>query len=199
MQDRNLYARSKAECETQLLALHKSHGLPLVIARPGIVVGQGGPLQHWGIGRWHGAGAVKIWGAGKNVLPFVLIDDVADGLMATMDAENVLGESFNLVGPPLMTARGYFDAIHAATGARIDLKSGALIGYYVNDALKHVLKKHVLRRKNLDRASLRDWKSRAHYSQFDNGFAREKLSWEPESDYENFVKKAITDANLFGF
>jgi predicted dehydrogenase/putative NADH-flavin reductase len=62
MQDRNLYARSKAECETQLLALHKSHGLPLVIARPGIVVGQSGPLQHWGIGRWHGAGAVKIWG-----------------------------------------------------------------------------------------------------------------------------------------
>ncbi|MBC7157649.1 MAG: NAD-dependent epimerase/dehydratase family protein, partial [Rhodobacteraceae bacterium] len=58
---RNLYARSKAECERRLLALHRAEGLPLVIARPGIVVGPGGPLQHWGIGRWHGAGAVRLW------------------------------------------------------------------------------------------------------------------------------------------
>lgn len=48
---RNLYARSKAECEERLKAMQRDAGLPLVIARPGIVVGQGGPLQHWGIGR----------------------------------------------------------------------------------------------------------------------------------------------------
>ncbi|CAN0051913.1 unnamed protein product, partial [Chrysoparadoxa australica] len=97
MTDRNLYARSKAECERKLLELHHTRGLPLVIARPGIVVGKGGPLQHWGIGRWHGAGAVRIWGHGRNILPFVLIDDVVDGLVRMIDAP-VVGQSFNLVG-----------------------------------------------------------------------------------------------------
>jgi len=66
LEDRNPYARSKAECERQLLQMHAERGLPLVIARPGIVIGEGGPLQHWGIGRWHGAGAVRLWSAGKN-------------------------------------------------------------------------------------------------------------------------------------
>ena len=98
MADRNLYARSKAECERQLMKLHRERGLPLTIARPGIVVGHGGPLQHWGIGRWHGAGAVRIWGPGDNILPFVLIDDVADGLVRMAARPSAVGESFNLIG-----------------------------------------------------------------------------------------------------
>ena len=81
MSDRNLYARSKAECERRLTRMRQEAGLPLTIARPGIVVGRGGPLQHWGIGRWHGAGAVRLWGAGDNPLPFVLIGDVSDALI----------------------------------------------------------------------------------------------------------------------
>ena len=66
--------------------MHHARGLPLVIARPGIVVGPGGPLQHWGIGRWHGPGAVRLWGNGRNVLPFVLVDDVADALVLILAA-----------------------------------------------------------------------------------------------------------------
>ncbi|MBS4010088.1 MAG: Gfo/Idh/MocA family oxidoreductase, partial [Roseovarius sp.] len=34
MRDRNLYARSKAECERRLLEMQRDHGLPLTIARP---------------------------------------------------------------------------------------------------------------------------------------------------------------------
>ncbi|EPX82309.1 hypothetical protein Salmuc_04034 [Salipiger mucosus DSM 16094] len=116
MSDRNLYARSKAECERQLMKLHRERGLPLTIARPGIVVGPGGPLQHWGIGRWHGAGAVRIWGHGRNTLPFVLIEDVTDGLVRMAARPGAVGESFNLVGPPMMSARDYFDAIHETRG-----------------------------------------------------------------------------------
>ncbi len=44
LEARNIYARSKAECERQLMEMHRTAGLPLVIARPGIVVGAGGPL-----------------------------------------------------------------------------------------------------------------------------------------------------------
>jgi predicted dehydrogenase/nucleoside-diphosphate-sugar epimerase len=199
MTDRNLYARSKAECEARLTRMHKERGLPLVIARPGIVVGIGGPLQHWGIGRWHGAGAVRIWGNGRNILPFVLIDDVSDGLIRMIEVDAAVGQSFNLVGEPMMSARDYFDAIHEALGARIQVSPGSLYGFYLSDTVKYILKRHVLGKKGAIRASLRDWKSRAHFSPFQNNHPKSVLGWKPESDRDVFIEKAISGANLFGF
>ncbi len=197
MTDRNMYARSKAECERRLLEMHRDRGLPVVIARPGIVVGPGGPLQHWGIGRWHGAGAVRIWGHGRNILPFVLNDDVADGLIRMIDAD-VEGQSFNLVGEPMLSAQGYFDAIHAALGARIRVSTGNLHAFYAADALKYMLKKHVLRKPGVVRPSLADWKSRAHFSPFVNAKPKAQLGWQPEADKDAFIEKAIRSANLMG-
>ncbi|SHH54074.1 NAD-dependent epimerase/dehydratase family protein [Cognatishimia maritima] len=199
MTDRNLYARSKAKCEEELLKLHDTKGLPLVIARPGIVVGEGGPLQHWGIGRWHGAGAVRIWGDGSNILPFVLIDDVADALVLMKDTPEAVGKSFNLVADPMMSARDYFAAIHQSLGANIRVSSGNLTAFWAADAVKYALKKHVLRRHGAIRPSLADWKSRAHLSPFDNRLPKEILGWAPESRREVFVQKAIVEANLLGF
>lgn len=199
MSDRNLYARSKAECEKQLIAYQNETGLPLVIARPGIVLGAGGPLQHWGIGRWHGAGAVRIWGPGRNILPFVLIDDVADVLVEMSTNDNAIGGSFNLVGAPMFTARDYFDAIHQRLGARINVASGNLHLFYAGDALKYGLKKYALRKGDLVRPSLRDWKSRAHFSSFDTTKTREALGWAPEPNPDAFLTRAIDEANLLGF
>lgn len=198
MSDRNIYARSKAECEKQLMQMHRDGGLPLVIARPGIVVGPGGPLQHWGIGRWHGAGAVRIWGHGHNILPFVLNEDIADGLVRMIDAP-VEGQSFNLIGERMFSARDYFDAIHQALGARIRLSSGNLYAFYASDAVKYALKKYALRRAGVIRPSLADWKSRAHFSPFVNDKPKQALGWRPEPDRATFIEKAITKANLFGF
>ena len=196
---RNIYARSKAECERRLMTMHAKTGLPVTIARPGIVVGAGGPLQHWGIGRWHGAGAVKIWGNGKNTLPFVLIEDVAEGLILMARTPAAVGESFNLIGEPMLTARGYFAAIRDTLGARIRISNGPIWAFYGADAMKFFLKTKVLRRKGLARPSYADWKSRAHLSPFDNTKPKRVLGWQPEADKSAFVKKAITEAGLFGF
>ncbi|THD76733.1 NAD-dependent epimerase/dehydratase family protein [Thalassobius vesicularis] len=198
MEERNLYARSKAECERRLLEMHEQRGLPVTIARPGIVVGEGGPLQHWGIGRWHGAGAVRIWGQGRHNLPFVLADDVSDALIRMMEQDAAVGQSFNLIGEPMMSAQDYFNAIHQATGAKIRVVPGDLTSFYAADGVKFALKKYVLRKKGLVRPSLSDWKSRAHYAQFDNARPKAVLGWKPESDRARFVEKAISRANLFG-
>lgn len=198
MTARNIYARSKAECEARLMALHQKSGLPLAIARPGIVVGAGGPLQHWGIGRWHGAGAVKIWGDGRNILPFVLIDDVVDGLILMAEAPGAIGQSFNLIGEPMLTARDYFKAIHKNLGARIRISNGPLWAFFAADAVKFFLKTKVLRRKGLGRPSFADWKSRAHLSPFDNSKPKQVLGWQPEANTQRFVQKAVTEARLFG-
>ncbi|CUH64771.1 1,5-anhydro-D-fructose reductase [Thalassovita gelatinovora] len=198
MSDRNLYARSKAECETRLTQMHEDRGLPLVIARPGIVIGEGGPLQHWGIGRWHGAGAVRIWGDGKHILPFVLADDVSDGLIRMMEKDEAIGKSFNLIGDPIYSARGYFNAIQATLGARIKVRSGNLAVFWMADAVKYVLKTKVLRRKDVVRPSLNDWKSRAHFSPFDNRYPKDLLGWQPETNPDRFAERGIVQANLFG-
>ncbi len=199
MSDRNLYARSKAECERQLLKMHIERNLPLVIARPGIVIGPGGPLQHWGIGRWHGAGALRLWSSGKNKLPFVLIDDVSDGLVRMGQSADATGRSFNLVGDIQFTAREYFDALFEALGTRVKVKSGSPTLFYAADAVKFVLKKHALRRHGILRPSLMDWKSRGHFSSFDNALSKEKLGWTPISDRTDFIRRAITEANLLGY
>ncbi|SFD71869.1 NAD-dependent epimerase/dehydratase family protein [Roseivivax sediminis] len=199
MTGRNLYARSKAECERRLTAMHRDRGLPLTIARPGIVVGPGGPLQHWGIGRWHGAGAVRIWGSGDNILPFVLNDDVADGLILMARSDAALGEDFNLIGEPMLSARGYFRAIHDRLGAKIRVSSGNLTAFWAADAIKAMLKRHALGRANVIRPTRADWISRAHLSRFANDKPKEVLGWRPESSREAFLLKAVDRAGLFGF
>jgi nucleoside-diphosphate-sugar epimerase len=179
--------------------MHRTQGLPLVIARPGIVIGEGGPLQHWGIGRWHGAGAVRIWGDGHNILPFVLIDDISDALIAMIDKDEAVGQSFNLIGEPMMSARDYFDAIHQALGARIEVKKGAFWTFYLSGSVKYLLKRYVVGLRDLKNQSYSDWKSRGHLSPFSNEHTKEVLGWAPESDRDAFVRKGITEANLFGF
>ena len=199
MSDRNLYARSKAECERRLWAMQRDHGLPLTIARPGIVVGHGGPLQHWGIGRWHGAGAVRLWGEGDNPLPFVLIGDVSDALIRMGVNPAALGQSFNLVGDVQPSARSYFNAIHMRLGVRLRVSSGNLTVLWAADAVKSVLKTHALRRPGVIRASLRDWKSRAHYARFENAKPKALLGWTPVAEREAFLQAAVDRANLIGF
>lgn len=197
MGQRNLYARSKAECERRLVEGADAEGVPLVIARPGIVIGAGGPLQHWGIGRWHGSGAVRLWGDGRNILPFVLVDDVSDGLIAMMDSAGAVGESFNLIGDPLLTGQDYFNAIHQRLGARLRVTSSNLTLLWAADQMKAALKKHALRRKDVVSITRADWKSRGHLSRFDNSKARRVLGWSPQGDREMFLSEAIDEARLF--
>jgi len=199
MDNRNLYARSKALCEARLTDLHRHKGLGLVIARPGIVVGPGGPLQHWGIGRWHGAGAVRIWGDGRNALPFVLVDDVADALVHMAGTPGIEGQSFNLIGDTMLSARDYFSAIHRLTNTRIRVTAGNLTVFYLGDMVKYLLKRHVLRRKGLRAPLLLDWKSRACRSPFRNDRAKEVLGWAPEQDAAAFARRAIIHPGFFGF
>lgn len=198
LERRNLYARAKAEGEARLLALHRDRGLPVVIARPGIVIGPGGPLQHWGIGRWHGSGAVRLWGNGRNPLPFVLNEDVADGLIALALVPGIEGQSFNLVGDPLMSARDYFASLRETTGVQVRTATASLRGLYLADLGKYVLKRRLMGR-DVARPLLSDWRSRAHLSRFSNARAREVLGWQPVSERAEFTRRAFAPGPLFGF
>ncbi|MCC7321189.1 MAG: Gfo/Idh/MocA family oxidoreductase [Rubellimicrobium sp.] len=198
LEARNLYARSKAEGERRLTLLAGERGLALTIARPGIVVGGDGPLQHWGIGRWHGAGAVRLWGDGRNPLPFVLVDDLAGALVRMIGLAQARGTSFNLTGDVELSAREWFDLIHSRTGARIHVRSGSLGAMWLADRVKGALKTHVLRRADALAVSRADWLSRGHLSRFDNRHAKAILGWQPEADRVRFGERAVAALPLFG-
>lgn len=195
---RNLYARSKAACEAALLDLQQRNGLRLAIARPGIVIGPGGPLQHWGIAMWRGATACKLWGRGDNIMPFVLVDDVAGGLVRMARKEGIDGQSFNLIGEPMLSARDYFAAVSAANGVAIRAKSTPIGSYFMIDVAKYWAKRLLARKTGLTKPSFRDWQSRAQLSPFENERAKALLDWRPETDRTAFIRRGVEEARLFG-
>jgi len=195
---RDLYSRSKGACELALNELAKTKGLPLVIARPGIVIGRGGPLQHWGVAMWRGATLCKMWGRGDNPLPFVEIGDVADGLARAMSTPGLEGRTFFLVGDPMLSARDYFDEIGRIYGVKIDARATPVWRYFAIDLVKHQVKRRLAGKRDVQPPSFHDWKNRAALSRYDNAAAKEALGWRPISSRALFVEKAIGEANLFG-
>jgi predicted dehydrogenase/nucleoside-diphosphate-sugar epimerase len=195
---RDLYSRSKGECERTLSELAKTRGLPLVIARPGVVIGRGGPFQHWGIAMWRGATRCKMWGRGDNPLPFVEIEDVADGLARAMSTPGIEGMSFFLVGDPLLSARDYFDEVSRAYGVRIEARPTPIWRYFAVDAVKYLLKRTLAGKRGLAAPTLHDWKNRAALSIYDNQAAKDLLGWRPISIRAQLVDRAIANANLLG-
>ena len=119
LKHRNHYARSKAACEALLQAMHKTQGLPLVIFRPGVVVGAGSPPAHWGVGMFHSDTRAQLWGDGTTRLPLVLVDDVAEGLALGMATPGIEGQTFLLTDEPLLSAKDYVQELSAASATRI--------------------------------------------------------------------------------
>jgi len=187
---RNLYARAKASSEELLTALHRERGLPLVILRPGIVIGRGGSPFHWGVGMWWSDAVCQIWGAGNNKLPLVLVQDVASALVAAMAAPGIEGRSFNLVADPCLTANEYLDELDRASHIRIQRRPTPIFNFYRTDMLKWIVKLAV-RHPDRRMPSYRDWESRSQQATFDCTAAKTMLGWHPTSEKAELVRKGI--------
>jgi len=187
---RNLYARSKAECERALMRLHCDHGLPLVIVRPGIVIGQGVSYTHWGVGMFSSATRVRFWGDGLNTLPFVLVDDVASALLLALDAKDIEGQVFLLTGEPLLSAKDYVDVVSRVCGTRLRAKATPIWQFFLSDLVKEVVK-HLIKHPNRRMPSYRDLQARSNRARFDNTKAKLLLNWLPAATREELVEHGI--------
>jgi predicted dehydrogenase/nucleoside-diphosphate-sugar epimerase len=190
IQRRNLYARAKAASEAILLRMHREHGLPLVIVRPGIVIGRGGSPFHWGVGMWWNDAVCQMWGDGKNKLALVLVEDVAAGLIAAMEMPGIEGRSFNLVGDPLLTAEEYLNALDQAGRIRIQRHATPIARFYLLDMMKWVIKVAV-RHSERRLPSYRDWESRTGCAVFDCSAAKTALGWKPVANRDELVRLGI--------
>ena len=192
--NRSLYSRAKIAAEQVLHEMHTQHGLPVVIVRPGVVVGPGGFLQHGGVGNWASDLCSVGWGRGKEPLPFVLAEDVATAMAAAMDAPGIEGNTFNLVGDVRPTAAEFVQALADRSLRAFRFYSQSLWKLQLFEIAKWVLK-IAARKSDNPFPSYRDLVTRSLRSQFDCSAARETLGWRPVADREQFLRQAI-DANL---
>jgi predicted dehydrogenase/nucleoside-diphosphate-sugar epimerase len=189
---RNLYARAKAASEEILLRMQREQGLPLVIMRPGIVIGRGGSPFHWGVGMWWHDAVCQIWGEGTNKLPLVLVEDVARALIAAMQKPGIEGRSFNLVADPCLSAQEYLDELDRAGGMRVERYATPIWRFYLRDMIKWAVKVAV-RHPERQLPSYRDWESRTQRARLDCTAAKTVLGWNPVSERGEMVRRGIEE------
>ena len=187
---RNLYARAKAKSEELLIKMHRERTLPLVIVRPGIVIGPGGNPLHWGVGMWQHNAVCRVWGDGRHTLPFVLVSDVADALVAAADVPDIEGSSFNLVGDPVLTGSEYLDEIEKLARVSLTREPTPIARFYATDMAKWAVKT-LVRHPERRLPSYRDWESRTQRARWDCSKAKRLLNWRPTTSREEFVRVGI--------
>ncbi len=189
---RNLYARAKAASEQVLFDLHRLEGLPVVIFRPGIVIGRGSSPFHWGTGFWAWESVCRLWGEGRNPLPIVLVEDVARALAQARKISGLAGESFNLVGEPCLSAREYVEQLQKALGTQFDVHPTPAWKLFSFDLFKWMVK-WLVRHPERRFPSYRDWKTRSFTSTYDCSKAKRLLGWQPTSDRAAIIRAGIVE------
>ena len=188
---RDYYSRAKAAAESILMEMYRTKHLPVVIFRPGIVIGRYGTPFHWGVGMWITEGLCEVWGEGENKLPFVLIQDVAAALVRGIQVGEIEGRSYNLVDLPLLTARDYLQELQRHSGVTLDVRYRAIFQFYFADLTKWLVKLLVHHPDRGRIPSYHDWESRTQKAVFDCSRARAELNWTPASDRQRMIDEGI--------
>jgi len=183
------YHISKIEAEKALLEMHAQSGLPVVILRPAIIVGRGGVLCHSGIGAWRSSTCCTIVGKGSHPLPFVLVEDVAAAFFAAMDAPDVVGRTFNLVGDVRPSAIEMVRYMGERSRRRFRAYPQSLSKLYAISCFKYMIKRVV--GKQGDPPSWHTIKCETVRTQIDCSAAKKYLAWKPVLDLETFLREAV--------
>jgi nucleoside-diphosphate-sugar epimerase/predicted dehydrogenase len=186
------YSRSKVENEKRLMELHRSQKLPVVIFRPGVVLGVGGSPYHWGIAAWPYTSVCNLWGDGENKLPIVLVEDVADALVLAIDKPGIDGQSYNLVSDPCISANEYLNEMERAAGIKLRRFPVAAWRLFAASSGKWAVKK-VGRDPEAFFPSYDDCDGRSLAATFDASKAQAQLGWKPESEPAIILAKGVTD------
>lgn len=183
------YARAKVLADRMLLQMHASEHLPVVILRPGVVVGEGSSPFHSGVGLFNNEQHCIGWNDGRNPLPFVLVEDVADAVYRAAVAPGIEGRTYNIVGDVRMSAREYIGALGQALGRPLRFHPQSSRWLWLEDSGKWVVKRATGRA--VPAPSVRDFLSRGMVAQFDTSAAKRDLGWDPTKDPQRFAERAI--------
>jgi predicted dehydrogenase/nucleoside-diphosphate-sugar epimerase len=184
------YARAKAYCERLLLEMHAREALPVCILRPGLVVGPGASPFHSGLGLFNNEQHCIGWNDGRNALPFVLVQDVAEAILLAAGSKAALeGRCYNLVGDVRPSAREFLAALAQATGRPLRFHPSGPSRIWAQEFAKWAVKRVGGRRTPLP--SRHDILSRGLAAGFDCADAKRDLGWSPVADPAVFARLAV--------
>lgn len=188
--NRGLYSRGKSMAERALLRMHAGENLPVVIFRPGVVVGRGGQLVHGALGERASDTCVLGWGPGVYPLPCVLAGDVAEALVAAKDAEGVVGLTFNLAGDVRPTAAEYVAELRKRSLRNFRFYPRRVAGLQGGELFRWGVKRLTRKPGNVLQPG-GDVKSMTMSAPLDCSLAKRRLGWAPCADREEFFRQAI--------
>jgi len=186
---RNDYARAKALADEAVMEFHRSAGLPVVLLRPGVVMGSGTSPFHGGLGFFNNDQYCVGWNDGNNPLPWVLADDCAEAIVAAMTAPAAVGKAYNLVGDVRPSAREFIAAVGVATGRPLRFVPSSPTGLWLTEMGKWLIKR--VAGQKVVRPYRRDLLSRGLPAIFDCTDAKRDLQWKPETDPAEFHRRGI--------
>ena len=186
---RGHYARAKALCDVRLLEIYHEAKLPLCILRPGLVVGGQTSPFHSGLGFFNNEQHCIGWNDGRNPLPFVLVEDVAEAIYLALEAPGIEGRCYNLVGGVRLNAREYLAELARALERPLRFHPKSPYVLYAEETAKWTIKRATGR--HVPPPSLRDLLSRGLQAEFDCTDAMADLGWQPTDDRETFIRRAI--------
>ena len=187
--ERGDYARAKVLADRMLLRLFQTEKLPVVILRPGLVVGEGTSPFHSGLGFFNTEQHCIGWNAGTNPLPFVLVQDVATAIIGAATAPGIEGRCYNIVGDVQPSARDYLAWLARALGRPLRFHPQSPRALWLEDIGKWLVKRAAGRKVAMP--PLRDFLSRGLMARFDCADAKRDLSWQPEATEAGFIARAI--------
>jgi nucleoside-diphosphate-sugar epimerase len=193
-EERAPYARGKIATEKALVDFQRERPVGLVIARPGVVLGAGTPLQHSGFGLWVRDNHCVAGGRGEHALPVVLVGDVAEALVraAVHEGSELDGRAMNLATRAPLSAAGLVQEMAQVSGRRFVFHPRPLWWSQAMEIGKWIVKR-VGGRKDAPFPSYRDIDSRALAPSFECETARELLGWQPLEE-RNAVLQALREA-----
>jgi len=123
-------------------------------------------------------------------MPFVLVKDVVQAFVASIEATGVEGMTFNLAGDVRPTAREYVRMIGERTARDFRFFPRSLLAHHALDVVKWLMK--IAGRTKENRfPSWRDLSSRTMARSIDCRAAKAQLGWIPTNDLASFLDEAI--------
>jgi nucleoside-diphosphate-sugar epimerase len=111
------YAVTKAHADMLVQRFILKEQLPATIVRPGTMFGPGDSVNFKRLADRVRARKAVIIGSGRNLLPFVYVSDVVNGMLLAAKEECAVGRCYNLSNDRLLTQQQLWTAIAKEIGA----------------------------------------------------------------------------------
>ena len=184
---RDAYSYSKIVQEEVAWEAHRGGAVSLVVVRPGVIYGPGRDCISARIGLRIGSFLIRM--GGGQQLPYVFVDNCADGVLRAGIATGVEGKAFNLVDDGLLTGRELLAQYRAAVGR---IRSVA-VPHFAIGPLSGLCEWYHQRSRGQLPAVLTRYKSAAQWKplRYSNARAKEALGWKAETSFSQGLSQTL--------